>query len=263
MGEGKENDQRVAIVTGAARPWGIGRATALDLARRGYRIVIADRRADWGVEAEREVASAGSDALFVETDVSSRASVFAMVRRAVDRFGRIDALLNIAAIPGRVATEDFTDEQFHQVIGVDLLGPMLCAQAVIAPMKARNYGRIVNVASTAPYRVPGRDHPVALYNAAKGGLVAWTKSAAMELAPYGIVTTVVAVGATSTRMGAEKGPSARYNEFMEKELHDPPPWGRLSTVAEVAEVLADVATAKNHLLLGATIHASAGRVMGI
>ncbi len=257
------SERPVAIVTGAARPWGIGRATALDLARRGYDIVIADLRADWGAEAEAEVRATGAAALFVETDVSNRASVFAMVDRAVATFGRVDALLNVAAIHGRISTEDFTDEQFHQVIGVDLLGPMLCAQAVIAPMKARNYGRIVNVASTSPYRVPAREYPVSLYNAAKGGLIAWTKSAAMELAPYGIVTTVVAVGATSTRMGAEKGPSARYNEFMEKELHDAPPWGRLSTVAEVAEVLADVATAKNHLLLGATIHASAGRVMGI
>jgi 3-oxoacyl-[acyl-carrier protein] reductase len=101
-----------------------------------------------------------------------------------------------------------------------------------------------------------------LYNASKGGLIAWTKSAAVELAPYGIVSTAVAVGGFSTAMGSETGPTPEADQYMMEKVHrDLLPWGRLGTVDEIADVLADVACAKSHMLLGATIHASGGRVM--
>jgi len=256
--------QRTAIVTGAARPWGLGRATAREMAQRGYAVGIIDIRDDWGREAAADIAAeTGQRVEYIRADISVRDEVTAAADRMTTLFGRIDALFNVAAVGGSAKTADFTDEQFHRVMAINLLGPMLCAQAVIPAMTRQKYGRIVNVASSSPYMPPPvSQSSVALYMASKGGLIAWTKSAAVELAPLGIVTSVVAVGGFSTAMGAEEGPSPEVDEFMFKQIHrDLLPWGRLATVAEIAEVLADVGCASNHLMLGATIHASGGRVM--
>ena len=265
MSTGQANSgSRVAIVTGAARPWGIGRATALALARRGYDIVIADVRPDWGAEAAESIArDTGRSSLFVATDISDRGQVGELVGQSMARFGRIDALINDAAINFPSRTEDFTDDQFHRLIGVNLLGPMLCTQAVIGPMRAAGYGRVVNLASTAPFNPPPASMaPVSLYNAAKGGLIGWTKSAATELAPYGIVVNVVAVGGLSNAMGSDEAPTAEREEYMLNVVHRGQlPWGRTMQPAESAEIVAYVADAPNHALLGATIHASGGRVM--
>src|SRR5262249_11421734 len=162
--------------------------------------------------------------LFVKTDVSKRAEVFGMAEQTLGAFGRIDALVNDAAIAGVAGTADFTDEQFDEVIRVNLLGPMLCAQAVVPAMREAHYGRIVNVASTAPYFPPPAD--VSLYNASKGGLIAWTKSAATELAKYGIVVSVVAVGGLSTGMGSDAPPSPEATEHVTNVTHRGLlPWG--------------------------------------
>jgi len=256
------SDARVAMVTGSARPWGIGRATALNLARRGYDIAIVDVRKDWGEDGAEAISNeTGQRVIFVETDVSSRDQVFAMADTVLSTFGRIDAVVNDAAVSGLSRTEDFTDEQFHAVIGVNLLGPMLCAQAVVPTMKAANYGRIVNVASTAPYQPPA-GAGVSLYNASKGGLIAWTKSAATELAPYGIVVNVVAVGGLSTGMGRDEPPTPAQDDHMANVTHRGQlPWGRVIQADEAAEVIGYAASAPNHAMLGATIHASGGRVM--
>ena len=255
---------RVAVVTGAARPWGIGRATAVSLAERGYDVVLVDVRKDWGDEGAETISrTTGRRAIFVETDVSSREQVFAMADKVMSTFGRIDALVNDAAIGGANRTEDFTDEQFHRVIGVNLLGPMLCAQAVVPAMKDAGYGRIVSVASTAPFNPPPAEMSgVSLYNASKGGLIAWTKSAAVELAQYGIVVNVVAVGGLSTGRNKERPPTPEDDDYMLNVIHRGMlPWGRVITAAEAADVIAYAASASNHAMLGATIHASGGRVM--
>lgn len=254
---------RVAIVTGAARPWGVGRATALALAKRGYDVAIVDVREDWGAEAAEAVAALGQESIFVRTDVSRRADVFAMVDRVIARFGRIDALLNVAGVNEMTRTEDFTDAQFHRIIGVNLLGPMLCAQAVVPAMKARGYGRIVSAASTSPWLPPPPEAtPISCYVASKGGLIAWTKTAALELAPYGIVTNVVAIGGLANGMGTETAPDTQMVEFMEQVVHGGNlPWGRAITSDETGALLAEVAAMESHALLGATIHASGGRIM--
>jgi len=257
-------DRKVAIVTGAARPWGLGRATAVVLAQRGYDVAIVDIRDDWGVEGAESIAKqTGQRAIYVKTDVSKRAEVFAMVDRVVAEFGRVDVLVNDAATAFGVPFEEFTDEQFYRVIGINLLGPMLCTQAVVKPMKAQHYGRITSIASTAPFQPPPpKFGAVSLYNASKGGLIGFTKSAAVELAPYGIVVNVVAVGAMATAMGSETPPSPEQNAFMEKNVYlDALPWGRLIKPEETAETVADVVCSKSYALLGATIHASGGRVM--
>lgn len=258
------SENRVAIVTGA-RPWGVGGATARALAQRGYDIALVDLRQDWGEQSVENVqGESGQRAIWVRADVSNRDDVAAMADAVLGEFGRIDALVNNAAIGGASSTEGFEVEEFNRVIGVNLLGPMLCTQAVIPAMKQANYGRVVSVASTAPFNPPPADmSPVSLYNAAKGGLIAWTKSAAAELAPYGIVVNVVALGGISTGgMGSENPPTPEQDEHMLNVVHRGLlPWGRVLRVDEAADVIAYAASAPSHAMLGATIHASGGRVM--
>ena len=258
------SESRVAIVTGA-RPWGVGGATAMALAQRGYDIALIDLRQDWGEQsAEAILEETGQRAIWVGADVSNRDEVAGMAETVLGEFGRIDALVNNAAVGGASSTEDFDVEEFNRVIGVNLLGPMLCTQAVIPAMKEANYGRVVSVASTAPFNPPPADmSPVSLYNAAKGGLIAWTKSAAAELAPYGIVVNVVALGGISTGgMGSENPPTPEQDEHMLNVVHRGLlPWGRVLRVDEAADVIAYAASAPSHAMLGATIHASGGRVM--
>jgi NAD(P)-dependent dehydrogenase (short-subunit alcohol dehydrogenase family) len=259
-----QNDNRVAIVTGA-RPWGVGGATARALAQRGYDIALVDLRQDWGEQSVEDIQKeTGQRAIWVRADVSNRDDVAGMADAVLGEFGRIDALVNNAAVGGASSTEHFEVDEFNRTIGVNLLGPMLCTQAVIPTMKEANYGRVVSVASTAPFNPPPADmSPVSLYNAAKGGLIAWTKSAAAELAPYGIVVNVVALGGISTGgMGSENPPTPEQDQHMLNVVHRGLlPWGRLLAVDEAADVIAYAASAPSHAMLGATIHASGGRVM--
>lgn len=256
-------DNKVAIVTGAARPWGLGRQIVLQLAQKGFDVAIADTREDWGSEAAATIAAqTGRRALFIKTDVSKRADVTTMVDRVVGELGRVDVLVNDAAIGVNKPFEEFTDEDFHRVIGVNLLGSMLCAQAVVKPMKAQNYGRIVNIASSAPFMPPPPQFPVSLYNASKGGVIAFTKSAALELARYNIVVSVVAVGAMATGMGLNRPPKPEELEYSVKNVYQNAlPFGRLIEPAEMAEVVVNVATTKSHAFCGQVIHSNGGRIM--
>jgi NAD(P)-dependent dehydrogenase (short-subunit alcohol dehydrogenase family) len=262
-GERTMADSKVAIVTGAARPWGLGREIAMQLADKGFDVAIADVREEWGAEAaETIVKQTGRHTLYIRTDVSKRAEVTAMVDRVVAELGRVDVLVNDAAIGINKAFEDFTDEDFHRVIGVNLLGAMLCAQAVVKPMKNQRYGRIVNIASSAPFMPPPAKFPVSLYNASKGGVIAFTKSAALELARYNIVVSVVAVGGMATGMGLNRAPKPEELEYSVKNVYqDSLPFGRLIEPREMAEVVVDVATARSHVFCGQVIHANGGRIM--
>ncbi|HKD70430.1 MAG TPA: SDR family oxidoreductase [Candidatus Binataceae bacterium] len=256
-------DGHTAIVTGAARPWGLGRQVALQLAQKGHDVAIADVREDWGNEAAQTIAAqTGRRAIYIKTDVSKRPEVLAMVERAVAELGRVDVLVNDAAIGVNKPFEEFTDEDFHRVIGVNLLGSMLCAQAVIKPMKNQNYGRVVNIASSAPFMPPPARFPVSLYNASKGGIIAFTKSAALELARYNIVVSVVAVGGMATGMGLNRAPKPEELKYsVENVYQNALPFGRLIEPAEMAEVVVNVATTKSHAFCGQVIHANGGRIM--
>ncbi len=166
-------------------------------------MAVVDLREDWGRDAADVVArETGRRAIYIKTDISQRAEVQAMVARVLSELGRVDVLINNAAIPIGQPIADFTDEMFHRVINVNLLGAMLCSQAVLKPMNAQKYGRIVNLASGAavkPYK------GAALYAAAKAGLIAFTRVLALEAAPH-IVVTAVAPGWVNTAMGSESAP---------------------------------------------------------
>ena len=198
---------QVAIVTGAARPWGMGRATALGLARKGFDIVVADIREDWGGEAVEAIqAETGRRSVFISTDVSKKASAEALMRQTEASLGRIDVLANVAGVMVRERVEAITEEGADRIIAINLRGLMLMCQAVIPAMKRVGGGRIVNVSSGGAFQ-PLKG--TAVYSATKAGVIAFTKVLAWEVAPHNIVATTVAPGVVGTNMGGEDGPRPR------------------------------------------------------
>ncbi len=190
----------VAIVTGGAR--GIGRGIALALAREGARIVIADLSSvQAGMEeTQRLIEAEGVQALLVHVDVRDWAQVSAMARAALDRFGRIDVLVNNAGVIGVAPVVAMTEEQWDLVIDVNLKGTFLCSKAVAPRMIERHSGRIINISSQAGRRgSPG----VAHYCATKFGVIGFTQSLALELAQFGVTVNAICPGVVDSAMWRE------------------------------------------------------------
>jgi NAD(P)-dependent dehydrogenase (short-subunit alcohol dehydrogenase family) len=126
------NSKRVAIVTGAARPWGLGRCTAMGLAAKGFDLAVADMRDDWGEEAAAAIRSeTETKAAYVKTDLRQRSDIEAMVARVIREFGRIDVLANVAAICPSERIEDLKEETYERVFRTNFLGTAFCCQAVL------------------------------------------------------------------------------------------------------------------------------------
>jgi 3-oxoacyl-[acyl-carrier protein] reductase len=248
-------EQKVAIVTGAARPWGIGFNVARLMALKGLDVAIADLREDWGAESAANIAKeSGRRVIFVKTDVSSRASVQAMTAQVAKDLGRIDALANVAGIIILEPLEKMTDEAFDRQININLRGTALCCQAVIPHMRAAGGGRIVNIASGAAYQPLLQQ---TIYSATKAGVVALSRVLARELTRDKIVVTVVAPGATATAMGKEGAPAPEDFERLTPHM----PWGRVLEPREIAEVVVYAATNPSHILTGQVLHCYGGAYM--
>jgi len=191
-------DDRVIIVTGGAN--GIGRAYADGFVREGAKVVIADIDEPAARTAAREIEAGGGDALALNVDVADVASTEAMASAALDRFGRIDGLVNNAAIAIRVKhvnapMEELPVEEWDRVIAVNLRGPFLCCRAVLPVMKKAKYGKIVNIASGTFFK--GTPF-ISNYVASKGGVVGITRSLAREGGDFGITVNCIAPGLTNS-----------------------------------------------------------------
>ena len=180
---------RVAIVTGGGQ--GIGRALAEGLAAEGARIVVADLHG-----AEEAAASMPTESLGIRVDVSSEVDAEAMAAAAMERFGRIDVLVNNAGIYTTLVPKPFEEidvPEWRRVMDVNVLGMFLCCRAVMPHMKAQGDGRIVNISSGTPFKgVPFLLH----YVVSKGAVVALTKSLAREVGGDGVLVNTVAPGFT-------------------------------------------------------------------
>jgi len=246
---------KVAIVTGAGRRWGMGYQIALGLANKGLDIAVADIREDWGKESVGAIkAETGRRAIFVKTDISKRASVQAMVAAVAGEYGRIDALVNDAAIAPRASVDEITDEHFDSVMNINFRGTVLCCQAVLSHLRKQGGGRIVNIASGGalePLKGLG------IYSASKAAVIIFSKILAREVARDNIVVTVVAPGVMHTAMGSESAPTPE--EFERQGKHQP--FKRPLYPAEVAEVVVYAATHPTHVLTGQTLHANGGSYM--
>ncbi len=187
---------KVALVTGAGS--GIGAATAKRLATEGARVAAVDV-IQGGVDVTvGAIQEAGGEAVAFVADVSDGASVAEMTRQVVERFGRIDILINNAGVNRDAMAVKMSEDQWDRVLDVNLKGTWLVAQAVQPHMRENNDGRIVNTASIAVWGNIGQ----ANYSASKAGVIGLTRTLALEWARYGIRVNCIAPGATETRMTA-------------------------------------------------------------
>lgn len=196
---------KVAIITGGARA--LGRAYAVRLAREGAKVAIADILD--GQESVEAVKKEGGEALYVKTDVTSEESTREMARKTVEAFGRVDILINNAAMFATLVKKPFHEipaEEWDRVMAVNLKGPFLCAKAVYPYMKQQGKGKIINVSSGTFYK--GLPHFLH-YVVSKGGNVALTRSLAREVGDAGICVNTIAPGYTET-------------DYLKENPQDPP-----------------------------------------
>ncbi|MGI5207384.1 SDR family NAD(P)-dependent oxidoreductase [Spirillospora sp. CA-108201] len=239
---------RVAVVTGAGD--GIGRGIARRFAAEGARVLVAELDPESG---ERVAAEIGKDARFVRTDVTDRAQVRAMVDAAVGTWGSVDVLVNNAWGAGTVSrVETKTDEQLARGFAMGYYGPLWAMQAAFPHMKARGWGRVINMCSLNGVNA----HMGTLeYNSAKEALRTLTRTAAREWAPAGVVVNAIWPGAKSAafrRMAAE-------HPEIEAAADRANPMGRLGDPeTDIAPVAVFLASEDAHYLTGNTLFADGG-----
>jgi 3-oxoacyl-(acyl-carrier-protein) reductase len=222
---------RVAIVTGAAR--GIGRAIALELAHRGAAIAIIDRgNLPEAEHLKEEIRAIGNDCMFVQGDVSSSDDAHRVVKTVVDAWKRLDILVNNAGITRDKSFRKMADDEWADVIHVNLNGTYYCTSAAIHVMIEQKFGRIINIAS---YVGQAGNFGQANYAASKGGIIAFTKAVAIEMAKYNITVNAIAPGFTCTEMVA-KIPANVLDQIKAKI-----PMGRLARPEEIAQAAAFLA----------------------
>jgi NAD(P)-dependent dehydrogenase (short-subunit alcohol dehydrogenase family) len=239
----------VAIVTGAAR--GLGRATAARLHELGASVAVHVRDLPRAEAVAREL---GERALAVEGDLAAEGVPEAIVRRTVDRFGRLDILVNNAALPLTTRFEQIAAEEWRRALEVNLTAPFLLIQAAVPFMKAQGYGRVVNVSSTAGRMVStlGGAH----YTASKTGLLGLTRAAAKELGRHGITVNAVCPGMIDTELTREAASDERLAALARGF-----PVPRLGTAREVADLVCFAASEAAGYVTGASLDINGGDLM--
>ena len=239
----------MAIVTGAAR--GLGRAVASRLHERGASVAVNVRDSARADETAREI---GERARAVPGDVSASDGPESIVRQTLELFGRIDILINNAALPLTTRFEQITADEWRRALEVNLTAPFRLTQAVLPTMKAQGYGRIVNISSTAGRMVStlGGAH----YTASKTGLLGLTRAAAKELGKYGVTVNAVCPGMIDTELTRE---SASTEELERLAKGFPVP--RLGTALEVADLICFAASESAGYITGASLDINGGDLM--
>lgn len=237
------------VVTGAAS--GIGLATAEAFAERGAHVIVADLAADKGEEVAARIRAAGHSAEFIRIDVASDDSIAAFVKQALIS-GEVDVLANVAGYgKGQPFMENTTDF-WDRVVDVNLMGPIKLTRALLEPMIARKSGKIVNVASDA-----GRNGSSGetVYSGAKGGLIAFSKGLAREMARYSININCVCPGPTETPMLMAL--PENHLEAFRKAI----PFRRFGKPREVADAIVFFASDHASYITGQTLSVSGGLTM--
>jgi 3-oxoacyl-[acyl-carrier protein] reductase len=241
---------KTAIVTGGHR--GIGRGIVEAFAREGADVAIGDVCADADAQPVLDaIAAGGRRAIFVHTDVANSDDVRALGERVLTEWGAIDILVNNAGILTQTPVHEMSIEEWDRVLAVNLRGTFLCCRAVIPHMLGRGSGRIINIASQlGQIGEPNVSH----YTASKGGVIAFTKSIARELAPHGILVNAIAPGPISTGImpGTEEQERATLAQL---------PIHRFGRVDEVAPTAVFLASDASTYYVGQTLGPNGGDVM--
>jgi 3-oxoacyl-[acyl-carrier protein] reductase len=240
---------RVAIVTGASR--GLGLAAAARLLERGASVAVNVRSAERARATAREL---GERCLPIPGDVSGEGIPEALVALTLEKFGRVDILINNAALPLTTRFEQITAEEWRRAVDVNLTAPFLLTRAVVPAMKAQGYGRVVNISSTAGRMVStlGGAH----YTATKTGLLGLTRAAAKELGVYGITVNAVCPGMIDTELTRESASDEQLERIARGY-----PIPRLGTAREVADTICFAASEAAGYITGAVFDINGGDLM--
>jgi NAD(P)-dependent dehydrogenase (short-subunit alcohol dehydrogenase family) len=243
--------EKVALVTGAGS--GIGQATALKMAREGASVVIADRDEAAAATTLEMITGEGGRGLTMIVDTSEARGIEALVRRAVDSYGRLDCAVNNAAIRGpAVLTAEYTEEDWDRIVSTNLKGVWLCMKFEIGQMLCQGGGAIVNIASN--FGLVG-SRKMSAYSASKHGVIGLTKTAALEYARRNVRVNAVCPGPTRT-------------PFMESVLREHPealqdmestlPIGRVGQSSEIAEAVVWLCSDRASFVTGAALPVDGG-----
>jgi len=247
MAEGRSETARVAVVTGGGS--GMGRAVCRRLAAAGHAIAVLDVDADATERVAKEVEADGGRAIPVAVDVSDRAAVDAAMDEARGAFGPVGILVTSAGIEGFVSFLDISVEAWERMLAVNLTGTFHCVQSVVPDMIDAEWGRIVTISSSSAQSGTKR---MAHYVASKGGVIAFTKALALDLASKGITVNTIPPGAIDTpmmRRPVESGAMASLDQVVARA-----PLGRLGTPEDIAAACAFLCSEEAGYITGQQIN---------
>ncbi len=247
---------KVAIVTGARR--GMGRTHALTLAKAGAKVVVSDISLEDCGKVVKEIKKQKREAFAVKCDVSKKEEVVELVKKTVDKWGKIDILVNNAGICQFKPFLELTEEEWDRTININLKGYFLCAQAAAKEMAKQKSGVIVNIASVAMGQ-QGIGFPnIAHYCASKGGIVGMTEAMAVELAPLNIRVNVISPGMIDTAMVDP----IKKDTQQEKGILARIPMHRIADSQEVSNLVLFLASDGSSYMTGSTVVVDGGWLAG-
>ncbi|KOO46639.1 3-oxoacyl-[acyl-carrier-protein] reductase [Priestia koreensis] len=244
-------ENKVALVTGASR--GIGKAVALELAKQGAKVVVnyAGSEAK-ALEVVDEIKALGSEAVAIQANVAEADAVQSLVKQTIETFGSLDILINNAGITRDNLLMRMKEQEWDDVININLKGVFLCTKAVTRQMMKQRQGRIINISSIVGVSGnPGQ----ANYVAAKAGVIGLTKTTAKELAARNITVNAIAPGFITTDMTDE------LPEEVKAEMLKQIPLSRFGEPEDVAKTVVFLASESSRYITGQTIHVDGGMVM--
>jgi 2-hydroxycyclohexanecarboxyl-CoA dehydrogenase len=244
---------KVAIVTGGAS--GLGRGIALALAREGARVAVVDLNEAGARDTVEAIAKNGGQAAAWRADISDKARIDRVVAEIISRWGTVDILVNNAGLDRVGPFVNSSEAEWDLILRVNLKGPIVCTRAVLDEMTRKGYGKIVNIASDAG-RVGSTGE--AVYSAAKGGIIAFTKTIARETARHRLNVNCVCPGPSDTPLFQEV---AAGNPKLAESLKRVIPFGRLGTAEDLAPAVVFLASDESGFVTGQTLSVSGGLTM--
>lgn len=243
---------KVAIITGARR--GMGRTHALLLAKEGVKVVVSDISLKDCQKVVEEIKKQGGEAIAAKCDVTKKEEVDEMVKKTIETFGKVDILVNNAGILQFKPFLELTEQDWDRILGVNLKGYFLCAQACAKEMVKQKSGVIVNIASIAMGGMGVGFPNIVHYSASKGGIVAMTEALALEMAPYNIRVNAIAPGYIDTPMAASTAKDPKVLEGTLARI----PMHRAGKPEEISKAVLFLASDASSYMTGSVIVVDGG-----
>ncbi len=241
----------VVLITGAGQ--GIGAAITRRFAEQGAKLALVDVNVEQLKQLTKSLEDCDVEILQLSADVSNKEQVGQLVKQVVEKFGRIDVLINNAGIIRDNLISNISEQDWDQVLDVNLKGAFLCCQAVFPTLKTQRYGKIINIVSRAWLGSIGQ----ANYTASKGGLVSLTRSLALEFARFQVNVNAVAPGAIDSPMTQGMPAEAR------ERLIRMQPTGKMGKVEDIAAAVAFLASDDSEFITGQVLHVDGGKSCGL